>query len=78
MALHLLPLLLAGTLTAPAASAGPAVSAAPAAEKKICRRTRKTESRMGSKRVCKTAEQWRAEEVDATSDPRAALSGKTR
>lgn len=29
-------------------------------EKKICRREASTESRLGAKRICLTAEQWRA------------------
>ena len=30
------------------------------AEKKICRREESTESRLGAKRICLTAEEWRA------------------
>lgn len=32
-------------------------------ERKICKRTQDTGSRMGSARVCKTAAEWRGEDV---------------
>lgn len=35
------------------------------AEKKICKREMNTESRMGSKRICLTAEQWKARESES-------------
>ena len=49
----------------------------PKKEKLVCKRSGDTRSRMGSKRVCKTAEQWRKGEVvsgesttDLRDDPR--------
>ncbi|HJR82476.1 MAG TPA: hypothetical protein VJ775_00975 [Sphingomicrobium sp.] len=55
------------TTTSPPAtaqdSAQPATGGAEKAkknEKKICRREASTESRLGGKRICLTAEQWRA------------------
>ena len=51
-----------------------AVTTAPApqatetkAERKICKREEATESRLGGKRVCLTAEQWRERQRRATS-----------
>lgn len=63
----LLSLLLLGADT-PAETAQPAPAAssaeAPKEEKKICKREMATESRMGSKRICLTAAQWRQRQVD--------------
>ena len=41
----------------------PAAVEAPKEEKKICKREEATESRLGSKRVCLTAAQWRARQT---------------
>jgi len=54
------------TTASPAAAQEPAQAATAGAEKpkkdekKICRRQESTESRLGGKRICLTAEQWRA------------------
>ena len=40
----------------------------PKAERKICKREDSTESRLGGKRVCLTAEQWRERQRGATRD----------
>jgi ribosomal protein L12E/L44/L45/RPP1/RPP2 len=63
-------LLVSGSVPTDSASATtPAAAQAPAAtaetkksdegEKKICKREENTESRLGGKRVCMTAEQWK-------------------
>jgi hypothetical protein len=53
---------LAVLMLAPLASAPVEVSASePKKERKICRRDHATESRLGSRRICKTEAQWRAE-----------------
>jgi hypothetical protein len=44
-----------------------ATEASPKAERKICKRIDATESRMLSKRVCKTAKEWRAAENDSNA-----------
>ena len=49
---------------AAAAAPAPASTEAPKEEKKICKREMATESRMGSKRVCLTAAQWRERQND--------------
>jgi hypothetical protein len=58
-----LSLLLLATETAAATSAQPAEAQqsveASKAEKKICKREQATESRMGSKRICLTAAEWK-------------------
>lgn len=55
------------TATATAATT-PAVASqsaeAPKSERKICKRDRSTESRLGSKRTCLTAAEWKAREGD--------------
>ncbi len=50
--------------TAPVAQA----SEAPKTVRKICKREEATESRLGGKRVCLTAEQWRERQNSATRD----------
>lgn len=48
-------------------------------ERKICKRNDTTESRMGSKRICKTAAEWRGERNDGAIDDAAQVtSAKTR
>jgi len=47
---------------APAAQPASASEAAPAEEKKICRRIDSSQSRLGAKRVCKTAEDWKLDQ----------------
>ena len=50
----------------PAAVAPPTdatAAEAPKEEKKICKREGSTESRLGSKKVCLTAAQWRARDT---------------
>ncbi|NML06856.1 hypothetical protein [Sphingomonas sp. G-3-2-10] len=42
----------------------------PPEERKICKRTQDTGSRMGSKRICKTAAEWRAMEGASNGNPR--------
>lgn len=86
MLLSILPVMIAAA--AVAVPAAPAVdhsmhtaSARPpavkvAAEKKICKRSGTSESRMGSKRICKTAAQWRRSEGESTDGDRAGLSSK--
>lgn len=59
MFLAFVPLLVAGS--AAASSGGTAAPAAAPAqvEKRICKRMGTSESRMGSKRICKTAAEWK-------------------
>jgi hypothetical protein len=65
-----LPLVLAAFALAPAAAAqtAPADPAAAQAEapakkeRKICRYEQATESRLGGKRICKTAAEWKAQD----------------
>lgn len=57
-----------GSADPPAEAAG---AGEPKKEKLVCKRTSATRSRMGSKRVCKTAEQWR----DDPRDPGEAGTG---
>jgi hypothetical protein len=45
-----------------AAEAAGATPEQPKAERQICKRIGATESRMASKRICKTAKQWRDEQ----------------
>jgi hypothetical protein len=59
-------LFLAAAETAPT-TAAPAQAEAPKAERKICKREDATESRLGAKRVCLTAEQWRERQRLATT-----------
>ena len=64
----LLSLLLLGAETpaetAQSAPGSVATAEAPKDEKKICKREMATESRMGSKRICLTAAQWRERQVE--------------
>ena len=70
-----LSMLLLAAETTPAPVADAPAQAAPAAtvgadkaekaEKKICKRESSTESRLGSKRICLTAEQWKAAQQSA-------------
>ena len=46
------------------ASGNAATEAKPKAEKKICKRIEASESRMASKRICKTAREWKAAQYD--------------
>lgn len=67
--LGVLLLVSGGVPTDSASTASPAQAQAPAAtadadkagkdEKKICKREENTESRLGGKRICMTAEQWK-------------------
>lgn len=59
MAFSSLSFLIAGSLAATSATLPAPTPAKPMAEKKICKRSAATESRMGAKRICKTAAQWR-------------------
>ena len=61
-------LFLAAADTAPT-TAAPSQSAAeaPKSERKICKREDATESRLGAKRVCLTAEQWKERQRLATT-----------
>jgi len=47
------------TAQAPAQQATADADKADKAEKKICKREESTESRLGGKRICLTAEQWK-------------------
>jgi hypothetical protein len=47
---------------APAEPAASTAKAAPTEEPKICKREATTESRLGSKRICLTKEQWNQRE----------------
>jgi hypothetical protein len=64
----LLTIALTATTPAAVAAATPAPQAAsvtataPAEEKKICRRIEASESRLGAKRVCKTAADWKLDQ----------------
>lgn len=80
MLLALLPVLFATAAAATAADvAAPATPATAKAEKKICKRSQATESRMGSKRICKTAAAWKREYQDAIEeDARQTTSTKSR
>jgi predicted transglutaminase-like cysteine proteinase len=67
-----LSVLLAASSTAAATTAAPTQAApqaaeAPKAERKICKREEATESRLGGKRVCLTAQQWRERQRLATT-----------
>lgn len=66
-----LSVLLLATETAAATTAQPAQvqqpTEAPKAERKICKREAATESRLGAKRVCLTAAEWRERQRLATS-----------
>ncbi|MDP1026809.1 hypothetical protein Q5H91_06270 [Sphingomonas sp. KR1UV-12] len=55
-------LLLAIALQATPAAAPPAK---PVADRRVCKTFASTGSRLGGKRVCKTAREWDEEEVDA-------------
>jgi hypothetical protein len=57
----------AGTDTAVTTAPAPQATETPKAERKICKREEATESRLGGKRVCLTAEQWRERQRRATS-----------
>ena len=50
----------ASTASPATGAATSAVVEAPKEEKKICKREDATESRLGSKRICLTASQWKA------------------
>ena len=57
-------LLLASETPAVASSTdAPAAAVAPKEEKKICKREAATESRLGSKKICLTADEWRARDT---------------
>ena len=70
-----LSMLLLAAETTPAPVAAAPAQAAPAAavdadkadkaEKKICKRESSTESRLGSKRICLTAEEWKRRQSDS-------------
>ena len=66
-----LSLLVLATETVAATPAQPTevqqTAEAPKAEKKICKREQATESRMGSKRICLTAAEWK-ERQNAAAD----------
>ena len=53
---------------APSQQATAEMEKADGGEKKICKREESTESRLGGKRVCLTAEQWRERQRGATRD----------
>lgn len=65
-----LSLLLLATETAAATTAQPTdvqqATEAPKVEKKICKREQSTESRLGSKRICLTAAEWKERQSSAT------------
>jgi hypothetical protein len=66
-----LSVLLLATETAaatPAQATQAQTSAETKSEKKICKREQATESRLGSKRICLTAQQWRERQDAATRD----------
>lgn len=48
----------AASAPAPAPEATGPAKAAPAEERKICKREGSTESRLGNKRICLTAKEW--------------------
>ena len=50
----------AATTSTTTAEAPAAATEAPKEERKICKREMATESRMGSKRICLTAAEWKA------------------
>jgi len=56
-------LLASETPAAVAPSTDATASEAPKEERKICRRETATESRLGSKKVCLTAAQWKARDT---------------
>jgi len=60
--------LAAASDTAATTTTAPQGAEAPKAERKICKREESTESRLGGKRVCLTAEQWRERQRGATRD----------
>ena len=61
-------LLLAATDADTATAQAPQAAEAPKTVRKICKREEATESRLGAKRVCLTAEQWRERQRMATRD----------
>jgi len=67
VALSVLFLAAANDTDATAAAPAPQAAEAPKAERKICKREESSESRLGAKRVCLTAEQWRERQRAATS-----------
>lgn len=68
VALSVLFLAAANDTAATTAAPAPQATEAPKAERKICKREESTESRLGGKRVCLTAEQWRERQRGATRD----------
>ena len=65
-----LSMLLLATDTTAAAPSQPVeaqqTAEAPKVEKKICKRDQATESRMGSKRICLTAAEWKERQSQTT------------
>ena len=55
----------AATTAAPVAAPAANADKAEKSEKKICKREASTESRLGAKRVCLTAEQWKARQSES-------------
>lgn len=81
MLLALVPVMIAVATVAPskadhATHTAAAKVPAAKAEKMICKRNGATESRMGSKRICKTAAQWRRNEGTSTDGDQAGLGSK--
>jgi hypothetical protein len=56
-------LLLASDTAAAPAPAAPAATETPKAERKICKREMDTTSRMGSKKICMTAAEWKSRDI---------------
>lgn len=63
MIILLSALLLASETPTVTTAAQEAPAAAPKEEKKICKREMATESRLGSKRICLTAAEWKARDM---------------
>ncbi|HVF36964.1 MAG TPA: hypothetical protein VNA29_03370 [Sphingomicrobium sp.] len=81
MIIALLSLLLATSDTGPATAVSPAVTAAepagePKKERKICKREQISTSLHGSKRICLTAREWKARELNASLEDLGGVSTK--
>lgn len=75
--IFVLSLLLVASAADPVPAPAP-VSAKAIKAEKICKRGAVTESRMGAKRICKTAAQWKRDDVVSGDEDKAGVASKTR
>lgn len=77
--MNLVAFLLLAAFSGP--SAAPEVAGAdekPKKERMICKRIDASESRMASKRICKTAKEWKGVQSDGSDDSGLAMDAGTR